>query len=390
MNVAIFVDAYLPIKNGVVTSVNQLKAGMEAEGHKVYIFTVSVPGAEELPDVYRFPSMKFGNKSESRYGFVSSSKVRKFMIDLKIDLVHTHSEFSLGKAGKKVAKKLGLPFVHTNHTLWQHYTHYVLGGWIFTLISVESIIRGYLKGFKYLIAPSIKAENYFKPLTDKDALFRVIPNGVDQDKFVTKALSAADLEAHRASLGLAPQDMVAMFAGRIGPEKRVVELLHGILPILKKHPNFKFMLVGEGPSVPELKKVAHDHNVGGQLIFTGFINWTDMHKYYSVSQCFITASISEVHPMTLIEAAIAGLPAITRNDEAYLTLLKEGENGYLVESDEAIGPKLEELFGDKAKLAQFIVKSKELALMYTASNHVKNVKNFYDFILDHHKNKQAT
>lgn len=389
MNIAIFVDAYLPIKNGVVTSVNQLKAGMEGEGHKVYIFTVNVPGCEPLPDVYRFPSIKFGKKSESMLGLVSHRKVLAYMRELKIDLIHTHSEFSLGRAGKKAARKLGLPMVHTNHTMWQYYTHY-LPGFLTALVSVEKVMSGYQHGFKYFISPSVKAETYFKPLSDPDAIFRIIPNGVDQDKFVTKSLTPADLAAQRTALGLKDGDQVAMFAGRIGPEKRVIELLTCLLPLLKRRPSFKMMFVGDGPSLADLKHLAAENGLGGQVLFPGFIPWTEMHKFYSVSQIFLTASISEVHPMTLIEGAIAGLPAITRDDDAYKTLLLEGENGHLVPTDADLPVKLEALLDDPARLAAYAKKSKELSLIYTAHHHVEKVKAFYEFILADHKQKIST
>ncbi len=174
MNVAIFVDSYLPIVNGVVTSINQLKAGLEAEGNTVSIFTVDVPGAQPLEGVYRFPSIKFGTKTKSMYGLVSHRRVLRSLQELKIDLVHTHSEYSLGLAGKRAALELNLPLVHTNHTLWQHYTHYV-PKFLLLFFKVEKTMARFMKGFKFVIAPSVKAESFFRPLSDPDATFASSP-----------------------------------------------------------------------------------------------------------------------------------------------------------------------------------------------------------------------
>ena len=379
MNVAIFVDSYLPIINGVVTSINQLKAGLEEEGNTVHIFTVDMPGAQPQDRVHRFPSIKFGKKTGSMIGLVSHRRVVRSLRELKIDLVHTHSEYSLGWAGKRAALELNLPLVHTNHTLWQHYTHYV--PWFLLLFfKVEKTMGRFMRGFKFVIAPSVKAEAFYRPLSDPDATFRIIPNGVDHQGFVTAELTSDEIEAQRAAVGVGPDDRLAMFAGRIGPEKRVEQLITALIPLLKRRSNFKIILVGEGSSLPHLKKLTRENGLERQVIFTGFVNWTQMHRFYRASQVFVTASVSEVHPMTLIEAAIAGLPLVARDDDAYKPLLSDGVNGFLTASDAGIAEKLERLFDDEALRVSFSKASFVRSEAYTAEQHVKSVKAFYDFI----------
>ena len=108
MRIGIFSEAYLPLISGVVTSVVNLKEGLEALGHEVYIIT-PIPSKDKLendPSVIRIPGWVIPRKSLKGFRLVPFvkryvKKIRK----LKLDVVHIHTEFSMGKLGLAVAKK---------------------------------------------------------------------------------------------------------------------------------------------------------------------------------------------------------------------------------------------------------------------------------------------
>ena len=84
MNIAIFTDCYLPIKNGVVTSVLQLKEGLEKKGHNVLIITIEVPNYDETDkNIYRLPSI-YSGLGEQRFGIINQGAVNRFMKKKKI------------------------------------------------------------------------------------------------------------------------------------------------------------------------------------------------------------------------------------------------------------------------------------------------------------------
>ena len=131
MNIAIFTDCYKPIKNGVVTSISQLKDGLEKRGHEVIIITVDVPNYEEKDEnIFRLPSIKagFGSGTEQRFGIFNQGAINRFLKKKNIQLIHTHTEFPIGYCGKWAAKKLKIPHIHTTHTMWEDYTHYLMNG----------------------------------------------------------------------------------------------------------------------------------------------------------------------------------------------------------------------------------------------------------------------
>ena len=120
MNIGIFTDTYYPQINGVVTSTCMLKEQLEKRGHRVYIFTAADPNAKEkLPRVFRLPSMPFFFQPSYRAAYMYSPKLLLSLKKLKLDIVHTQTEFSLGLFGKAVAEIYRLPLVHTYHTMYE-------------------------------------------------------------------------------------------------------------------------------------------------------------------------------------------------------------------------------------------------------------------------------
>lgn len=384
MNIAIFTDAYIPIKNGVTTSVVQLKEGLEKKGHNVIVITVDVPDYEEKdPNVYRLPSINasFGSGTDARLGFLFNYlPIIRFLKKKKIDIIHTHTEFSIALYGKKAAKKLRLPWVQSTHTMWEEYRHYILNGKIFTRGMVRKMMSTHMKNAYCLVCPSIKAEKYYKSLLPNISTV-VINNGIDVDKFKSSVITESEIVALRKTFGFKKNEKILLFVGRIGNEKRVLELFNIVVPILKENSQIKMIFTGAGPLTEHIANSAARLGLDKQVVFTGFVNWDLVYRLYSISDLFVTASLSEVQPMTLIEASMCGLPMIVRRDDSYLDLVHDGKNGYIVDSDEEMTAKIRTLISDDEKLKRFSEYSFENSAKFTAENHVARMEKFYMEVL---------
>jgi glycosyltransferase involved in cell wall biosynthesis len=379
MNIGIFVDAYIPVKNGVVTSVVQLQSYLEAQGHRVYVFTASAKHAPVMPNVYRFFSVGLIKSAEVRYALVNLPRLEKIVKPLKLDIIHTHSEFSLAASGKFIAKKYNIPMVHTTHTLWSHYKHYVAKGMAMKMLNVDLLMKLFLKKYRYIISPSMKAMNEFKSMCHPTTKFRLIPNGVDSKLFLKQATQQKNLT--KIKLGFLPDDKIALFVGRVGPEKRVKELVETFIPQLQKNAHYKLVIVGDGKSIPGLKKLVTKANLTNQVILTGFINWEHIANYYLISDAFVTVSLSEVMPMTMIEALIAGLPLFARDDDAYRDMIKLGINGSMALTDEAVIADVIALFNNPNQQKEFRESSQALSKIFSVENHSRAVLSFYEAIV---------
>ncbi|MCG8571176.1 MAG: glycosyltransferase, partial [Spirochaetes bacterium] len=382
MNIALFTDCYLPIKNGVVTSVLQLKEGLEKKGHFVIVITPEVPNYEENdPNIFRLPSVKLGLGSEQRFALFYQGAINRFIKKKEIDLIHTHTEFSIGQSGKIAAKKLKIPHVHTTHTMWEEYTHYIMNGKILTPQLARKILKFLLKNTYAIISPSIKSKKYNQTIMP-DVPVKIINNGIDVNRFKNSVITEDDKIQLRREFKIKKQDKIIIFVGRIGMEKKVKELFQITSQYLKNHKNTKMIFVGDGPQLKELRNRTIQNNQENDFIFTGFVNWEMVYRLYSISDIFVTTSTSEVHPMTLIEASMCGLPLIARRDDSYQDLIIDDYNGFLVDQDEEVLEKLEYILEDQDTLIRFSENSLINSQKFTAEVHVNKMEKFYQRVLE--------
>ncbi|MBU0495820.1 MAG: glycosyltransferase [Chloroflexi bacterium] len=381
MRVGIMTDCYTPTKNGVVTSIIQLKEGLEQRGHHVVVVTVDTPHQEDGDaSVYRFPSIPFRPDIEIRLGLVNPRTVYQIVRQERIDLIHTHTEFSVGWAGRLAAGKLGLPLVHTAHTMYQDYRHYVPGGELVPAAMIRGWLKLFLRNHNLLVCPSIKAQKHFQSFMPH-ARTVIIGNGVCPTRFRPDLLTDAEKAQARHTLGLSPSDKVILFVGRLAPEKRVVELLRALTPLLQTHPHVKAMFVGGGPSQNRMIRAAGGNDLRDQVLFPGYVEWEQMPRVYAMAGVFVTASLSEVHPITVIEAAMCGRPIVARRDDSYLDLVRDGYNGYLVDADSQIAARVWEILNDEAQWRAFSRNALALSAGFSVEVHVDRVESLYEQVL---------
>ena len=170
-------------------------------------------------------------------------------------------------------------------------------------------------------------------------------------------------------------------------EKRVQQLLDALTPLLQRHPQYRALFVGCGPDYEHMVNAAKRRGLSGQVIFTGYVDWGQMHKLYSIADIFVTASLSEVHPMTLIEASMCGRPIIARRDDSYADLVQDDYNGYLVDSDQELAERLSEILCDEVRLTDFSRNGLTLSGQFNSETHVERIESLYGQVLK--KNQTA-
>ena len=377
MNIALFLDCYTPMKNGVITSALQLKEGLEKKGHHVVLVAVKTKGyVNDDPNVLLFPKLSFDFTSKQGFGLglVNFMKLIKFLKKHKIKLIHTHTEFGLGLAGKYAAKKLKIPRIATSHTMWEEYGNYS------SLLKSKTISRNFLKfyykGVSAIVAPSIKSKNYNDRVVP-DITKEIIPNGIDFEKIKNLKVNIKQIEDLKEANGIEKEDKILLFVGRLGAEKRVEELLKSLIPLLKRDKSIKMFFVGDGPESEKLWKIVKENSLRNQVILTGFVNWEKLPKFYFMADIFLTASLSEVHPMTLIEASMYGLPIIGRKDESFIGLVEENKNGHLIESDKEFEKTIEKLLSNENKLKRFGKHSLTIGEKFSLDKHIDNMESLY-------------
>ena len=307
MNIGLFTDTYFPQLSGVATSIKTLKDALEEQGHNVFIFTTTDPHIKKgtiEPNVFRFSSIPFVSFTDRRIAFRGFFEATKVAKEVKLDIVHTQTEFALGTIGKYVAHQLKIPAIHTYHTMYEDYLHYVLNGHLLRPYHVKQFTCGYLKNMDGVIAPSERVEALLERYGVKIPI-RVIPTGVD-----IKSMNEADNRDIRAELDIDKDAPVILTLSRIAAEKKIDHILDVMPDIMEEFPKVKLVIAGDGPDVKMLKEHVERLTLEDYVIFTGAIPHEDVGNYYKMADLFVSASDTETQGLTYIEALAAGTQCV--------------------------------------------------------------------------------
>lgn len=377
MKVAIFTDTYIPEKNGVATSIKQIKEGFEKNGYEVYIFCPKSKKSLNEKNVYRCSSIQINKKLDAVIAFPNKRKIFKIIQSYKPDIIHTHSEFSMGKIGKQIALKQNIPIVHTSHTMWDYYLHYL--GIFKYFIKPDKMMQKHYNKIKHFIYPSSKAkERYFQ--LSNNSNYRIIPNGVDRKLFI-KTLSKEKKDEILKKHNIKQTDKIIIFVGRINKEKNINSLVIHLKDLLIQNKNYKLIIIGKGSEEKEIKNFSIKHGLEKQILLIGTIPWEEICYYYKISDIFASLSRSEVYPMTVIEALTAGIPAILINDFIYKDVIKEGINGFLIKKYENLSQYVDKVIKDDKTLKIFKQNAKKYSTKFSSHFFTKKIENYYSEII---------
>ena len=345
MRIGLFSDTYTPDINGVVSSIVTLQKELEKRGHEVFVITnhKALLSTQREGNVLRLPGLElkwlYGYKLTTPYHFSAKDEIRK----MNLDVIHVHTEFGVGMFARIVAKYLNIPVVSTYHTMYEDYTHYINR---FAIDAVEVLSKKFVTTFSRMIsdnvhaviAPSEKTKETLLNYGVKTPIY-VIPTGLELDRFDINKIDKKRVLALREEYGLANEDHVITFIGRIAKEKSIEIPIEGFRYI--SDPHVKLMIVGGGPQLEELKKLAKQYNISDKVIFTGPKPRNEVPYYYAMADAFVSASLTETQGMTYIEALASHLPVFARPDDVLTDLVIEDDSGYLFETAQEFAQKVE-------------------------------------------------
>ncbi|MBQ7083955.1 MAG: glycosyltransferase family 4 protein [Anaerotignum sp.] len=384
MKIGIFSDTYFPQLNGVATSIRTLATALEARGHNVYIFTPSDPRCYEGYDtlhVHRLPSIPVRFVRDYRAGYVFSPFLAKKIIDLNLDIIHTQTEFCLGALGRFISTTQGIPLIHTYHTMYEDYVHYIGGGHIISKEMARDFSGIYCNSATAVIAPTRKTEQLLKSYGVTKPI-SVIPTGINTSNFRKDKFSPEEILELRATLGLEADTPVIISIGRIAKEKSIDVVIAALPKLIEKLPDLKMVIVGEGNEIENLGKFAESIGVGDHVMFTGGKPWDEIGKYYQLGNVFCSASVSETQGLTFAEAMAAGVPVVAKKDECIENIITNNATGMLFESDEELPDLLYRVLTDKHLSARLSRASVEAMEALSVEAFADSVENLYQDILN--------
>lgn len=354
MRIGIFTDTYPPYINGVSTSIVMLQNALEKMGHQVFIVTVNSEKFkyENENKIIRIPGIPIGiydYRLTGVYPLRAIEKIKKW----NLDIIHSQTEFGVGTFARIVSKQFGIPLVHTYHTMYEDYIHYITKGYF---DGASKKIVQYLTKFycdtttSELIVPTDKTYRLFKEKYKFDRNVHIVPTGIEVERFYKETFKLSEIDLLREKIGINKKDFVLLFVGRLAEEKDVDFLIDQQVILLKKYKNCKLLIVGDGPDIDKYKKKSEKLKIADSVIFTGKVPWVDVPKYYQLSNVFVTASKSETQGLTVIEAMAGSIPVVAVDDESFRPVVTEDLNGYLFKNKKEYKTYIERLINDEDKL----------------------------------------
>lgn len=396
MRVGVFTDSYPPYINGVSTSIVMLKQALEKCGHQVYIVTVNDQGHsyrfEENNKIIRLPGIPIGiydYRMTSIYPIRVINRIKKW----NLDVIHSQTEFGVGTFARIIAKQLDIPLVHTYHTMYEDYVHYITKGY-FNKSSkkvVEYLTKFYCdKTATELIVPTKKTYALFKDKYKYERNIHIIPTGIDVERFYKEKINIKDVEEIKKKLEIKKDDFIILFVGRIGREKSIDVLIEGQHAFIKKHPNCKLMIIGDGPDAPYYMKLVKKWKLENNVKFIGKVPWDEIPKYYQIANIFATASRSETQGLTVIEAMASSLPVIAADDESFKSIVVDDLNGYLFSNKKQYRKIVEKLLDDKDKVLYLSKQARISSESYSSKYFAERVLKVYESAIKESGNKNKS
>lgn len=391
MRIGLFTDTYPPFINGVSTSVYMLKKALEKKGHQVFVVTLNNESFhykfDEDDTVIRIPGLPIGiydYRVTTVYPLRAMNIIRKW----KLDVIHSHTEFSVGTFARFVSRQYNIPLVHTYHTLYEDYVYYITKGYFDKPSKkiVEYLTKFYCDGTaNELIVPTKKIYDLFREKYNVDKNIYVIPTGIEIERFYTENIKVKDVEAVRKKIGVSKDSFNIVFVGRLAKEKNVDLLLQGQKDIIAKNKNVNLIIIGDGPDMEEYKETAKKYGIDSNTYFAGKVPWEEIPKYYHVADVFATASTSETQGLTVIEAMAASVAPICIDDESFRNTVVDKLNGRIFKNEQEYVDIILNLAQDEKELASLQKQARLNAEIHSSKYYGERVADVYKHAIEHKK-----
>lgn len=376
MRIGIFSESYMPIRNGVMVSVTTLSDELTRLGHQVYIFAPGYKGYRDAGEnVIRFPSFRTIMEPGYPIPIPFLPGLMKKVRSLHLDVIHTQTPWALGWLGLRMARRLGIPIISTNHTQYAEYAHYfTLAPASVTKAAIIWIMKRYYNRCDAIVTPSRQVSEMLEKYGVRRPL-HVIPTGISISTLKNEA-GGADV---RRRYGIPEDARVLVYAGRLAKEKNLSLLFDAFEILAPEYSRLWLMVVGNGPSEPECKRIAGRSTHSNRIVLTGSVPRDEIVNYYSAGSVFLFPSLTDTQGLVLCEALQAGLPCVAVRAGGSPEMISEGEDGFLTENDAVdFTAKIRPLLDDPGTVNRCSVKAVQNSMRFTSYGMASQMLNVYE------------
>ena len=320
-HICVVTETYAPEINGVALTLGHLVNGLRGRGHLVSIVrprqraTDPVTGPHD-PALTLVRGLPLPGYEAVRFGLPAGTRIRDRWSIRRPDVVYVATEGPLGWSAVRSARWLGIPVLGGFHTNFQGYVRHYRAGWF--QHGVARYLRSFHNRTDGTLVPTVELRDQlgsagFRNLT-------VLGRGVDGRLFTPARRSAA----LRRTWGASESDLVALYVGRLAPEKNVelaVRAYHAMTRIAR---SARLVVVGDGPSRPALQEALPG------VFFRGEMTGERLAEHYASADVFLFPSETETFGNVTLEAMASGLVVVAYDYAAARAHIQPGHSGVLV------------------------------------------------------------
>ncbi len=350
LSVALFVDSFTPIMDGVTVAVRNCAYWLERRLGPTCVVTPRVPSHSdnERFGVVRFLSIPTFVHQPYRLGLARLDLgLRRDLKRRDFSIIHAHSPFSAGRAALRTAREKGVPIVATFHSKFREN--------LCRALRLECLVRDQVKRIAHFlysvdrvwvpqasVAATLREYGY-------DGPFEVVENGID---FVPPADAAPYRDRGGKHLGLAEEARVGLFVGQHIAEKNLEFLLRSLPAVIARVPEFRLVMVGQGGARRRLQRLSLDLGLKDRVLFHEVVYDRELLKaIYARGDLFLLPSLYDNAPLVIRESAALGTPSLLVRGATAAEVIRDDENGFLADRDqEAFAARIAEVIRDPERL----------------------------------------
>jgi glycosyltransferase involved in cell wall biosynthesis len=323
LRVALFSGNYNYVRDGANQALNRLVGYLLRQGVQVRIYspTVAEPAFPATGDVVSIPAVPIPGRSEYRLGLALPGAARRDLADFNPNVVHVSTPDIVGHRAVSWARRHKVAVVASVHTRFDTYLAY------YHMQALEPLARGIMRRFYHrcevVMAPApstaaiLRAQRMNRDIT-------IWTRGIDRDQFNPERRDMA----WRQSLGIADDEMVIAFLGRVVMEKGLDVFADAVHAFASRGLKHRVLVIGEGPARSWFEEQLPD------AIFLGQLTGNELSRALASADVFLNPSVTEAFGNVTLEAMASELPVIAAESTGATNLVRQGVTGTLVDGGE--------------------------------------------------------
>jgi len=255
-------------------------------------------------------------------------KIKTLCTAARPQIIHTHSS-KAGIVGRWAAWLARVPvIVHTVHG-WGHTVF--KSPWKRAAFTMLERLSARITD-RLITVSCLNAARGLQDSIGRPEQYETIHSSIDLADF---SQPHADLAKLKQTIGIKPGHAVVGTVGRLSAQKNPRDFISAAAAIKKIFPQVQFLFIGDGPLRPETERLIREQNLDQDMLLLGLRR--DVPDLLHCMDIFILTSLWEGLPRVIPQAMAAGLPVVANAVDGVCEVVRDGENGYLIQPGDVVG-----------------------------------------------------